>query len=128
EAPPVTVNLSASDVQTQNGSGRLNRPDTGDTITYSFGRPINPGTVQLGWDGTKPASCASPAPPGCVSVGVIADDKFEPNGHDMIKIFKDPSRTATDPLNQQLTSLGTVDSGSDTYVGATGSFLQSPME
>jgi hypothetical protein len=128
ESAPVTVNLSSMDVQVQNGTGTLNKPDSGDTITFSFGRPINPNTVQIGWDGTKPVSCAAPAPPGCVTVGVIADDKFDPNGHDMIKIFRDPSRTATDPLNQQLTSLGTVDSGSDLYVGATGSFLQSPME
>jgi len=128
ESAPVTVNLSSMDVQTQNGSGTRNKPDTGDTITYTFGRPINPSTVQIGWDGTKPLSCAAPAPPGCVTVGVIADDKFDPNGHDLIKIFRDSSRSATDPLNQQLTSLGTVDSGSDVYVGATGSFLQSTME
>ncbi|PWU19328.1 MAG: hypothetical protein C5B48_13705 [Candidatus Rokuibacteriota bacterium] len=131
ESAPVTVNLSSMDVQVNNGSGTRSKPDTGDTITYSFGRPVNPGTVQLGWNGTKPVSCAAPAPPGCVTVGVIADDKFAvspPDTDDTIKIFKDPSRTATDPLNQQLTSLGLVDTGSPVYVGATGSWLQSPME
>ena len=131
ESAPVTVNLSSMDVQVDNGSGTLNKPDTGDTITYSFGRPVNPSTVQIGWNGAKPLSCAAPAPPGCVTVGVLADDKFaidSPGDHDTIKIFKDSSRTATDPLNQQLTSLGTIDTGSDVYVAGTGSWLQSPME
>jgi hypothetical protein len=117
------------DVQTQNGPDSvLGKPDSGDTVTYSFGRPVNPGTIRLGWDGTKPVSCAAPAPPGCVTLAVVANVKFDQNSNDNIQIFRDPQRTATDPLNQKLTSLGTVDLAADVYVGATGSFLRSPME
>jgi arylsulfatase A-like enzyme len=126
-SPGVTVNLSDLDVQAENGPGGvLGKPDTGDSVTYSFGRPINPYTVQVGWDGTKPVSCAAPAPPGCVTLGVVSDTHFDTN--DSVAIYKDSARTAVDPLNQQLTSLGTIDLGADTYVGATTSFLRSPME
>lgn len=125
----VTINLTDMDVQTQNGAGGvLGKPDTGDTVTYSFGRPINPSTVQLGWNGIKPSSCAAPAPPGCVTLAVVANVRFDSDSNDTIQIFKDPARTATDPLNQKLTSLGTVDLTANVYVGATGSFLRSPME
>jgi arylsulfatase A-like enzyme len=128
-SPGVTINLSDMDVQTENGSSStLGKADTGDSVIYTFGRPINSFTVQVGWDGTKPLSCAAPAPPGCVTVGVIADNRFDVNASDFLQIYKDPQRSATDPLNQQLTSLGTIDLGGDTYVGATTSFLRSPME
>jgi hypothetical protein len=125
----VTVNLSGMDVQVENGSGNLRgKPDIGDTITYSFGRPVNPVTVALGWNGAKPVSCDPPAPPGCVSVGILADDRYSTNSFDSIVIYKDPERLATDPLNQKLTSLGTVNLALDSYVGATQTFIRSPME
>ena len=128
-SPGVTVNLSAMDVQIDNGPGNVaGKPDSGDTITFSYGRPISPGTVALGWNGVKPTSCAPPAPPGCVSVGILNDDKYDPNGTDSLAIYKDPERLVTDPLNQKLTSLGSMDLAWDTYVGATSSFTRSPME
>jgi arylsulfatase A-like enzyme len=127
-SPGVTVNLSQMDVQVENGSGVARKPDSGDTITYTFGRPINPNTVVLGWTGTKPVNCTAPAPPGCVTAGIIADDRYDALGTDSVTIFKDPQRTAIDPLNQKLTSLGTVDLGDDTYMAATASFLRSTLE
>lgn len=128
-SPGVTVNLSGMDVQTANGLGNvLGKPETGDTITYSFGRPINPGTVRVGWDGTKPLDCTAPAPPGCVTLAVLANNKFDVDSSDSVRIFKDPQRNAQDPLNLQLTSLGTAELGANTYVGQTTSFLRSPME
>jgi hypothetical protein len=116
------------DVQAENGPGTVRKADSGDTITYSFGRPVNPTTVQFGWNGTKPASCAAPAPPGCVTVGLIADNRYDSDGHDLIVLYKDPQRTATDSLNQKLTSLGSLDLAQDNYTGATSSFLRSPLE
>jgi arylsulfatase A-like enzyme len=125
----VTVNLSGMDVQAENGPGNvLGKPDSGDTITYSFGRPINPSTVRLGWDGTKPISCTAPAPPGCVTLGVLSNNRYDESSTDSLQIFKDPERGASDPLNKQLTSLGKVDLAASTYVGQTTSFLRSPME
>ena len=56
-SPGVTVNLSAMDVQIDNGPGNVaGKPDSGDTITFSYGRPISPGTVALGWNGAEPMS------------------------------------------------------------------------
>jgi hypothetical protein len=125
----VTINLSQMDVQIENGSGNLpGKPDNGDSITFSYGRPINPGTVALGWSGAMPASCAPPAPPGCVSVGILADDRYSAHSYDSVAIYKDPERLATDPLNQKLTSLGSISLAVDTYVGATQTFIRSPME
>jgi hypothetical protein len=125
----VTVNLSGMDVQAENGPGNvLGKPDSGDTITYSFGRPINPSTVRLGWDGTRPISCTAPAPPGCVTLGVLSNNRYDESSTDSLQIFKDPERGASDPLNKQLTSLGKVDLAASTYVGQTTSFLRSPME
>jgi arylsulfatase A-like enzyme len=128
-SPGVVVNLSQMDVQIGNGSGNvLGKPETGDTITYFFGRPVNPNTVVLGWNGVQPASCAAPAPPGCVTVGILNNDRYDANGTDSLVLYKDSQRTALDPLNQKLTSLGSLDLGVDTYVGQTTSFLRSPME
>jgi arylsulfatase A-like enzyme len=121
------INVSDMDVQVDNGPGIAGKVDTGDTVTFSYGRPIAPGTVALGWNGTQPASCEFPAP-GCVTVGILADDRYDGHGTDSLEIYRDSQRTVTDPLNQPLTSLGKVDLGVDTYVGATASFLRSPME
>ena len=123
----VPINVSGMDVQVVNGPGVARKVDTGDTVTFSFGRPIDPGTVVLGWDGTRPADCSFPIP-GCVTVGIIADDRFESHASDTLEIYRDSQRTVTDPLNQHLTALGSVALAADTYVGATASFLRSPME
>lgn len=124
----MVVNLGGMDVQTENGTGTARKADTGDTITYSFGRPVNPNTVQFGWSGAKPSSCAAPAPPGCVTVGLIADDRYDSAGTDSIVLYKDPQRTATDSLNQKLTSMGSLNLAADNYTAATASFLRSPLE
>lgn len=127
-SPGVIVNLGGMDVQAVNGPGTPRKADSGDTITYSFGRPVNPSTVQFGWSGATPSSCAAPAPPGCVTVGLIADNRYDLDGTDSMVLYKDPQRTATDSLNQKLTSMGSLNLGLDNYVGATTSFLRSPME
>ncbi len=128
-SPGVTINLSQMDVQVDNGPGNVaGKADSGDTVTFSFGRPVNPNTVMLGWNGAAPASCTAPAPPGCVTLGILADDKYDADGTDSLAIYRNPQLAATDPLNQKLTSLGTVDLAADTYVAATASFLRSPME
>jgi len=46
--PPAPV-----DVTTTNG-GLLNKPDAGDTITFTFDEPIDPDSIADGWDGTQP--------------------------------------------------------------------------
>src|SRR5439155_18346919 len=97
-SPGVTINLSQMDVQTENGPGNVRgKPDSGDSITYTFGRPINPAMVLLGWDGSKPISCTAPALPGCVTVGILVNDRYDLNSHDSVQIFNDSERTATDP-------------------------------
>jgi hypothetical protein len=40
-----------ADVQTANGSGTAGLPDSGDTITLTFSRPMDLGTVTPGWTG-----------------------------------------------------------------------------
>ncbi|GIV00569.1 MAG: hypothetical protein KatS3mg014_2184 [Actinomycetota bacterium] len=44
---------SATDVQTANASGgTVGRAETGDTITFTFSEPIEPGSILAGWDGS----------------------------------------------------------------------------
>jgi len=81
----------------------------------------------VGWSGAAPSDCSIQAP-GCVTVGLMADDKYDSEGTDSLVIFRDSQRSAVDPLNQKLTSLGSVDLADDTYVAATASFLRSKLE
>ncbi|MGH2958378.1 MAG: Ig-like domain-containing protein, partial [Solirubrobacterales bacterium] len=46
---------TAADIQTANGGGTLGRPDTGDTITYTYSEPIAPATILAGWTGASTA-------------------------------------------------------------------------
>ena len=43
--------LAAADVQAVNGGGVAGRPDAGDSITYTFNRAVDLGSVLTGWDG-----------------------------------------------------------------------------
>jgi len=45
---------TGSDVQTANG-GTVNKPDTGDTVVYTFSEQIDPSTIKAGWDGSSTA-------------------------------------------------------------------------
>jgi Big-like domain-containing protein len=47
---------TASDVQTTNVSGgTVGRPETGDTIIFSFSEPMEPGSILSGWPGSSTA-------------------------------------------------------------------------
>jgi len=55
---PVYIDNSAfrgHDVQAANGAGTAGRPDAGDTITLTYNRLLNPGTVLSGWTGAPQA-------------------------------------------------------------------------
>lgn len=45
---------TASDIQTTNG-GVAGKPDTGDTVVFTFSEPIDPDTVLSGWSGASQA-------------------------------------------------------------------------
>jgi len=47
-----TTAPSGTDIQTTNG-GTAGRPDTGDTIVFTYTEQIDPGTILAGWDGTS---------------------------------------------------------------------------
>jgi chitinase len=42
---------AAADVQTQNGGTKAGKPDSGDSITFTFAGPVVPSLVLAGWDG-----------------------------------------------------------------------------
>jgi hypothetical protein len=44
---------SASDVQTANGGASAGTAEPGDTVTYTFGEPIDPNSVLSGWNGAS---------------------------------------------------------------------------
>lgn len=45
---------SATDIQTTNvGGGTQGRPETGDTVIYTFSEPMDPTTIKANWDGTS---------------------------------------------------------------------------
>jgi chitinase len=41
----------AADVQTQNGGTKAGKPDSGDSITFTFAGPVVPSLVLAGWNG-----------------------------------------------------------------------------
>jgi hypothetical protein len=49
-APP-----TALDVQTANGGGTPGRLDAGDTLTFTYSKPMSPASIAAGWDGTATA-------------------------------------------------------------------------
>ena len=42
---------AAADVQTQNGGSKAGRPESGDSITFTFAGPVDPTSVIAGWNG-----------------------------------------------------------------------------
>ena len=42
---------AAADVQTQNGGTKAGKPDSGDSITFTFAGPVDPSLVLAGWTG-----------------------------------------------------------------------------
>jgi hypothetical protein len=47
--------ITAADVQTENHGRRDGRAEEGDTITYRFSEPPDPGSILAGWDGSAAA-------------------------------------------------------------------------
>jgi Bacterial Ig domain len=46
---------TASDIQTTNGGATAGRPETNDTITFTYSETILPGSILAGWNGTSQA-------------------------------------------------------------------------
>lgn len=42
---------AAADVQTQNGGSKAGKPESGDSITFTFAGTVNPALVLAGWNG-----------------------------------------------------------------------------
>jgi hypothetical protein len=65
----VTVETTAptgSDVQTSNASGgTVGKPETGDTITFTFSETMDPASLKASWDGTATSVTAAFANGGC---------------------------------------------------------------
>lgn len=46
---------TAADIQTTNGGATVGRPETNDTITFTYSEQILPGSILAGWNGTSQA-------------------------------------------------------------------------
>ena len=104
----------ASNIQTANVSGgTIGKPETGDTVTFTFSEPIDPDTVLSGWDGSSQSVIVA-----ILDGGSSGDDKLE---------VLNASTLATLPF-------GTVDLGRKDYVtkttafGATGTAVEHGAE
>jgi arylsulfatase A-like enzyme len=121
-----TVTITASaDIQVENGGANPGKPESGDTITYLFSTPVNPGSIQGGWSGVRPNCNANPTARGCVTVSVIGDGFLDELDNDTVIIYSDTAGTLP------LSSLGSIDLGDDDYVSYAPnvrSFTASPME
>ena len=92
----------ASNIQTANVSGgTIGKPETGDTMTFTFSEPIDPDTVLSGWDGSSQSVIVA-----ILDGGSSGDDKLE---------VLNASTLATLPF-------GTVDLGRKDYVTKTTAF------
>jgi len=72
----VTVDNTAptsSDVQTANNGTTVGRPQTGDTITFTFSEPIEPGSILSGWTGGSTDVVVRITDGGCILV-LCSDD------------------------------------------------------
>ncbi len=95
---------SGADVQTANASGgTVGRAETGDTITFTFSEPIEPGSILAGWDGG----------PTTVTLRLVNN-----GGGDRIQI-----RVGATTL-----PFGTVNLGRTDYTATTRNFTGSTME
>ena len=59
---------TASDVQTANNGSTVGRPQAGDTITFTFSEPIEPGSILGGWTGASTDVVVRITDGGCVLV------------------------------------------------------------
>jgi len=91
-------------VDAVNGSGQHGRPESGDTVTFTYVGAVDPHLILSGWDGS-----ATP-------VTVRLDD----NGNTDVLTVRDPSDGST------LTGLGVIDLNGD-YCGGTTLFTGSQM-
>ena len=120
----VTLTASA-DIQIDNGGATAGKPETGDTITYSFSTPIVPSSIQGGWSGIQPNCALTPTARGCVTVSIIGDGFLDELDSDKIIVYSDTAGTLP------LTSLGSIDLKVDDYVSyapTVRSFTASPMQ
>jgi hypothetical protein len=90
---------AASAIATANGTGALNKPDLGDTITLTFGEQIDPATVLAGWSGASTSI-------------VVRITNAGAGQHDKITFYNAANTT-------QL-PLGSVDLGQSGYVSTGG--------
>ena len=87
-----------------NGSGQQGRPETGDTVTFTYAGVVNPDLILSGWNGSA------------TSVTV----RFDDNTNDDVLTVRDPSDGST------LTGLGLIQLNGD-YCGGTTLFTGSQM-
>ena len=87
-----------------NGSGQQGRPETGDTVTFTYAGVVDPDLILSGWDGSA------------TSVTV----RFDDNTNDDVLTVRDPSDGSI------LTGLGQVELNGD-YCGGTTLFTGSQM-
>jgi arylsulfatase A-like enzyme len=94
----VVVDNSGIDIQTANHGPTVGYPETSDTITYSFGAQMDPGSILSGWDGS----------PTSVTAKFNADDPLH-DYNDALVMLK--------PDDTPIPALGTIDLGISNYVG-----------
>jgi hypothetical protein len=91
-------------VDAVNGSGQQGRPETGDTVTFTYAGVVNPDLILSGWDGSATA----------VTV------RFDDNTNDDVLTVRNPSDGSL------LTGLGQIQLNGD-YCGGTTLFTGSQM-
>jgi len=91
-------------VDAVNGSGQQGRPETGDTVTFTYAGVVDPDLILSGWDGSA------------TSVTV----RFDDNTNDDVLTVRDPSDGSI------LAGLGQVELNGD-YCGGTTLFTGSQM-
>ena len=91
---------TASDVQTANGGLLAGTPEQGDSITYTYSEPIEPGTLLSGWSGSA------------TSVVVRINNNTPTN--DQVQIFNSANTTQV--------ALGSVNLGRSDYVAGNLTF------
>jgi hypothetical protein len=122
----ITVTLTSSgDVQLDNGGATQGKPETGDTVTYSFSTSVVPSSILGGWSGAKPDCVANPSARGCVTVSIVGDGFLDELDSDQLLVYSDQAGTFP------VAALGSIDLGDDDYVATAPTvrnFTASPME
>ena len=93
-----------AEVDAVNGSGQTGRPETGDTVTFTYAGTVNPDLILAGWDGSATA----------VTI------RFDDNSNDDVLTVRDASGASI------LTGLGLIQLNGD-YCGGTTLFTGSQM-